>query len=127
MYTFSSKLKTFSLALMLLGALGIGIGFITTPKSIEEVESILKAEEAHHGGGHENAVAHHEAASDSPEASTVHKKEIAVKNDSNTEANTIETAAKVKNQKVDVPDSFVSYDNKDEEGFQKVNNSKRKR
>jgi len=98
MYTFSSKLKTFSLALMLLGALGIGIGFITTPKSIEEVESILKAEEAHHGGGHENAVAHHEAASDSPEANTVHKKEIAVENDSITEANTTETAAKVKNE-----------------------------
>ena len=104
MYTFSSKLKTFSLTLMLLGALGIGIGFITTPKSIEEVESILKAEEAHHGGGHENAVAHHEAVSDSPEASTVHKKEIAVKNDSITEATTIETATKVKNE------ASVKYD-----------------
>ncbi len=98
MYTFSSKLKTFSLTLMLLGALGVGIGFITTPKSIEEVESILKAEEAHHGGGHENAVAHHEAVSDSPEASTVHKKETVAKNDSITEATTIETATKVKNE-----------------------------
>ena len=104
MYTFSSKLKTFSLTLMLLGALGIGIGFITTPKSIEEVESILKAEEAHHGGGHENAVAHHEAVSDSPEASTVHKKETAAKNDSITEATTIETATKVKNE------TSVKYD-----------------
>jgi hypothetical protein len=104
MYTFSSKLKTFSLTLMLLGALGIGIGFITTPKSIEEVESILKAEEAHHGGGHENAVAHHEAVSDSPEASTVHKKETAAKNDSITEATTIETATKVKNE------ASVKYD-----------------
>lgn len=54
MYTFSSKLKTFSLILMLLGALGIGIGFISAPKTIEEVETILKAEEsAHHEGGHE--------------------------------------------------------------------------
>ena len=104
MYTFSSKLKTFSLTLMLLGALGIGIGFITTPKSIEEVESILKAEEAHHGGGHENAVAHHEAVSDSPEASTVHKKETVAKNDSITEATTIETATKVKNE------ASVKYD-----------------
>ena len=104
MYTFSSKLKTFSLTLMLLGALGVGIGFITTPKSIEEVESILKAEEAHHGGGHENAVAHHEAVSDSPEASTVHKKETAAKNDSITEATTIETATKVKNE------ASVKYD-----------------
>ena len=104
MYTFSSKLKTFSLTLMLLGALGVGIGFITTPKSIEEVESILKAEEAHHGGGHENAVAHHEAVSDSPEASTVHKKETVAKNDSITEATTIETATKVKNE------ASVKYD-----------------
>lgn len=104
MYTFSSKLKTFSLTLMLLGALGIGIGFITTPKSIEEVESILKAEEVHHGGAHENAVAHHEAVSDSPEASTVHKKETAAKNDSITEATTIETATKVKNE------TSVKYD-----------------
>ena len=104
MYTFSSKLKTFSLTLMLLGALGIGIGFITTPKSIEEVESILKAEDSHHGGGHENAVAHHEAVSDSPEASTVHKKETAAKNDSITEATTIETATKVKNE------ASVKYD-----------------
>lgn len=104
MYTFSSKLKTFSITLMLLGALGIGIGFITTPKSIEEVESILKAEEVHHGGAHENAVAHHEAVSDSPEASTVHKKETAAKNDSITEATTIETATKVKNE------TSVKYD-----------------
>ncbi len=104
MYTFSSKLKTFSITLMLLGALGIGIGFITTPKSIEEVESILKAEEVHHGGAHENAVAHHEAVSDSPEASTVHKKETAAKNDSITEVTTIETATKVKNE------TSVKYD-----------------
>ena len=104
MYTFSSKLKTFSITLMLLGALGIGIGFITTPKSIEEVESILKAEEVHHGGAHENAVAHHEAVSDSPEASTVHKKETAAKNDSITEATTIDTATKVKNE------TSVKYD-----------------
>jgi hypothetical protein len=38
MYTFSSKLKTFSLILMLLGALGIGYGFLTAPKDIQEVE-----------------------------------------------------------------------------------------
>ncbi len=47
MYTFSSKLKTFSLVLMLVGVLGIGYGFLTAPKTIQDVETILKAEESH--------------------------------------------------------------------------------
>ena len=56
MYTFSSKLKTFSFILMLLGALGISIGFMLAPKTIQDVETILKAEEsAHHEGVHEAA------------------------------------------------------------------------
>ena len=41
MYTFSSKLKTFSFVLMILGVLGIGYGFLTAPKDIQEVEKIL--------------------------------------------------------------------------------------
>ena len=61
MYTFSSKLKTFSFILMLLGVLGIGYGFLTAPKTIQDVETILKAEEAHHDGGHEAAASAHEA------------------------------------------------------------------
>lgn len=60
MYTFSSKLKTFSLVLMVIGILGLGYGFLTAPKNIEEVEKILAAE-AH--GQHEAAAvsAHAEA------------------------------------------------------------------
>lgn len=54
MYTFSSKLKTFSLILMVLGAVGIGFGFLNSPKTIEEVETILSAD-AH---GHHEEVAH---------------------------------------------------------------------
>ncbi|MBF2709347.1 quinol:cytochrome C oxidoreductase [Flavobacterium soyangense] len=50
MYTFSSKLKTFSLILMAVGLLGIGYGFISAPKNIQEVETIL-ASDAH--GSHE--------------------------------------------------------------------------
>jgi hypothetical protein len=61
MYTFSSKLKTFSFVLMLVGILGIGYGFLTAPKTIQDVEKILKEEEAHHEGG--EAAANHEAAS----------------------------------------------------------------
>ena len=65
MYTFSSKLKTFSFVLMIVGILGIGYGFLTAPKDIHEVEAILKAEEAeHHGGGHE-AAPDHEAKTES--------------------------------------------------------------
>ena len=51
MYTFSSKLKTFSFVLMLVGILGIGYGFWTAPKDIQEVEQLLKADS--HGGHHE--------------------------------------------------------------------------
>lgn len=66
MYTFSSKLKTFSFILMVVGILGIGYGFLNAPKTTEDVEKILAAEE-HHGGGHhakaeaDHAVPAHEA------------------------------------------------------------------
>ena len=53
MYTFSSKLKTFSFILMIIGVLGIGYGFLTAPKNIEEVEKILAAES--HGEHHSEA------------------------------------------------------------------------
>ena len=59
MYTFSSKLKTFSFILMLLGVLGIGYGFLTAPKDIQEVEKILAADS--HGSHHEAAKAPHGA------------------------------------------------------------------
>jgi len=58
MYTFSSKLKTFSLILMAVGLLGIGYGFLNAPKDIQEVENILAA--GSHGGHGETA--HHEEA-----------------------------------------------------------------
>ena len=54
MYTFSSKLKTFSLVLMIFGVLGIGYGFLSAPKNIQEVETILAAN-AH---GHEGSASH---------------------------------------------------------------------
>ena len=53
MYTFSSKLKTFSLILMAVGLLGIGYGFLTAPKDIQEVEKLLVTESQEgHGGSH---------------------------------------------------------------------------
>ncbi|TPG39219.1 quinol:cytochrome C oxidoreductase [Flavobacterium pectinovorum] len=76
MYTFSSKLKTFSIILMALGILGIGYGFLTAPKDIQEVEKILAAD-AHgsHGAAHEataetshQEAGHHEASEASDES-----------------------------------------------------------
>ena len=58
MYTFTSKLKTLSFILMALGILGIGYGFYSAPKDIQEVETILAAE-SH--GGHGEAANEHEA------------------------------------------------------------------
>ncbi len=57
MYTFSNKLKTFSLVLMAVGLLGIGYGFYNAPKDIQEVENLLAAEshEGHGAAQHEEA------------------------------------------------------------------------
>src|SRR5690554_483027 len=52
MYTFSNKLKTFSIALMILGLLGVGYGFMTSHKSFEDVETMLAEEAFHHGEDH---------------------------------------------------------------------------
>lgn len=47
MYTFSSKLKTFSIALMVLGILGMAYGFLSAPKTTEEVKAMMLHEDAH--------------------------------------------------------------------------------
>jgi hypothetical protein len=73
MYTFSSKLKTFSLVLMLLGLVGIGIGFMSAPKTVEEVETILSESDAH--GHHDHAVAHADHA-DAKHSDAEHKEHL---------------------------------------------------
>ena len=50
MYTFSSRLKTFSIVLMFLGILGIGYGFLMAPKTTTDVEAILEKEERKKSG-----------------------------------------------------------------------------
>jgi hypothetical protein len=77
MYTFSSKLKTFSLILMVVGLLGIGYGFISAPKDIQEVEVIL-ASDAH--GSHEvskpSTEAHAVVGEDKVSAEAEHKEHL---------------------------------------------------
>ena len=50
MYTMSSKLKLFSLALIIVGATGLIYGFIDAPSSVEDVKEMLHAEDAAHSG-----------------------------------------------------------------------------
>ena len=78
MYTFSSKLKTFSLILMVVGLLGVGYGFMSAPKDIQEVEAILASDA--HGGHHEasnsSGEAHAVAENDKVSAETEHKEHL---------------------------------------------------
>ena len=78
MYTFSSKLKTFSLILIVVGLLGIGYGFMSAPKDIQEVEAILASDA--HGGHHEasnsSGEAHAVAENDKVSAETEHKEHL---------------------------------------------------
>ncbi|MEN8187860.1 MAG: quinol:cytochrome C oxidoreductase [Bacteroidota bacterium] len=53
MYTFSSKLKTFSLVLIILGALGMGYGFFSAPKTTDDVKEMIHHAEESHDTGHE--------------------------------------------------------------------------
>jgi hypothetical protein len=83
MYTFSSKLKTFSFVLMAVGLLGIGYGFWTAPKDIQEVEALLAAD-SHGGHGeakHETATPAHDSETTHEVASTEHAKVATEKHD----------------------------------------------
>lgn len=71
MYTFSSKLKTFAFALMIIGALGIAYGFFTAPKTTADIKEMLHDTE----GGHSTAAATHDAEADDHGAEDSHKEE----------------------------------------------------
>ena len=68
MYTFSKKLKTFSFILMVLGVLGVGYGFMTSHKSLDEVKTLLAEEASAHGGSHAEESTHDVADSHAEEA-----------------------------------------------------------
>lgn len=76
MYTFSSKLKTFSFILMALGVLGIGYGFYSAPKDIQQVEQLLAAETHGEHGGSTHAQPAHGAEATHDEASAEKAHEV---------------------------------------------------
>lgn len=47
MYTFSNKLKISAIIFMVLGALGIGYGFLTTPSNVDQVKEMMQHENTH--------------------------------------------------------------------------------
>lgn len=51
MYTFSSKLKTFSFVLMALGLVGIVFSFVNAPSTIEDVKALMQNDH-HHEAAH---------------------------------------------------------------------------
>ncbi|SHJ58851.1 quinol:cytochrome C oxidoreductase [Pseudozobellia thermophila] len=64
MYTFSNRLKIGSFILMAVGFLGIAIGFISAPTTVEEAKAIVASHDDGHGGhgaeaGHGDAAAAH--------------------------------------------------------------------
>ncbi|NJB83889.1 quinol:cytochrome C oxidoreductase [Wenyingzhuangia aestuarii] len=64
MYQFSSKLKISAIALMVIGLIGIIIGFVSAPSTEAEVAEILAHQESHgaHGNTHATKeIAHHDA------------------------------------------------------------------
>jgi len=52
MYTFSNRLKIASFVLMAVGLLGIGIGFISAPSTVEEAKAIVASHSDGHGDAH---------------------------------------------------------------------------
>lgn len=58
MYTFSNRLKIGSIILMALGLLGLGVGFVSAPSTVEEAKAMVAAEDDGHGGGHSEEAAH---------------------------------------------------------------------
>lgn len=74
MYTFSSKLKTFSIVLIILGALGVAYGFMSSHKSLDEVKEMIAHEEAgHHGASHDVQTKAHVVAGVEDHSDNAHK------------------------------------------------------
>src|SRR5690606_26373260 len=55
MYTFSNRLKIASFILMAVGVLGIGIGFMTAPSTVEDAKAMVAAHDDGHGDAHAEA------------------------------------------------------------------------
>ncbi|TFG79074.1 MAG: quinol:cytochrome C oxidoreductase [Flavobacteriales bacterium] len=62
MYTFSNRLKITSFILMALGALAIGVGFVSAPTTVEQAKAMVAAHDDGHGDAHAEEAGHAVAA-----------------------------------------------------------------
>tara|TARA_R110002051_G_scaffold159536_3_gene230944 strand:- start:1997 stop:3289 length:1293 start_codon:yes stop_codon:yes gene_type:complete len=58
MYTISNRLKIASIVLMVIGALGIGIGFVSAPGSVAEAKEMVSSHAGDHGDAHGESATH---------------------------------------------------------------------
>ncbi len=58
MYTFSNRLKIASIILMVVGALGIGFGFMSAPGTVEEAKALVASHDEGHGDEHASEATH---------------------------------------------------------------------
>ena len=107
MYTLSSKLKTFSIVLVVIGLIGMGWSFFNVPKTTEEVEQILAASHHGHEGGHHeaeaHAVAHAEAHVEAPAS------EVAATDSTAVVVTAVETPVHVEHVEVSVADEHAAH------------------
>ncbi|WP_297762731.1 quinol:cytochrome C oxidoreductase [uncultured Muriicola sp.] len=64
MYTFSNRLKIGALILMGIGILGMGIGFVSAPTTVEDAKAMVAAHDEGHGEAHAEEVDHGVAEAD---------------------------------------------------------------
>ncbi|WP_027393435.1 hypothetical protein [Aquimarina latercula] len=84
MYTLSSKLRLFSIILVVIGAIGLTYGFLSAPNTIEEVKEMMAAHDAH-GGGHGDTQATTDSHASEGHGTETHGKEDAHGGDSHYE------------------------------------------
>lgn len=77
MYTFSNRLRIGSFLLMAVGLLCIGIGFVSTPATVEEAKAMVAAHgDAHGGGAHEAATTHDSGMAGSEDHGSAHDEHL---------------------------------------------------
>lgn len=72
MYTLSNRLKIGSIVLMALGLIGLGVGFVSAPSTVEEAKAMVAAHDDGHGGEHGEEAAHATAAEHPASADAEH-------------------------------------------------------
>ncbi len=78
MYTFSNRLKIGSIVLMAIGLLGMGVGFVSIPATVDEAKAMVASHDDGHGGDSHGAAALHgeEAGHATDEHSAAHDEHL---------------------------------------------------